>query len=43
MSEVHVGGAAGALAAAGVPIAHAERLPVHAESMEARTRQNEGP
>jgi histidinol dehydrogenase len=43
MSEVHVGGAAAALAAAGVPIAHAERLPVHAESMEARTRQNEGP
>ena len=43
MSEVHVGGAAGALAAAGVPIARAEQLPVHAESMEARTRQNEGP
>ena len=43
MSEVRVGGAAGALAAAGVPIARAEQLPVHAESMEARTRQNEGP
>jgi histidinol dehydrogenase len=36
MSEVHIDGAAGALAAAGAPIARAEGLPVHAESMEAR-------
>jgi histidinol dehydrogenase len=43
MSEVHVDGAAAALAAAGIPIAQAERLPVHAESMEARTRQNGSP
>jgi histidinol dehydrogenase len=36
MSEVHVGRAAGALAAAGVPIAEAEGFAVHAESMAAR-------
>jgi len=36
MSEVHIGGAAPALAAAGAPIARAEGFSVHAESMEAR-------
>ena len=36
MSEVHVGGAAAALAEAGVPIAGAEGFAVHAESMAAR-------
>jgi histidinol dehydrogenase len=36
MSEVHVGAAAGALAAAGVPIARAEGFPAHAASMEIR-------
>jgi histidinol dehydrogenase len=35
-SEVHVGAAAPALAAAGAPIARAEGFEVHAESMEAR-------
>ena len=35
-SEVHVGPAAAALAAAGAPIARAEGFDVHAESMEAR-------
>ena len=40
MSEVRVGGAAAALARAGVPIAEAEGFPVHAESMSARIRQN---
>jgi histidinol dehydrogenase len=35
-SEVHVGEAAAALAAAGAPIARAEGFDVHAESMEAR-------
>jgi histidinol dehydrogenase len=35
-SEVHVGAAARALAAAGAPIARAEGFEVHAESMEAR-------
>ncbi|HEY1539989.1 MAG TPA: histidinol dehydrogenase [Solirubrobacteraceae bacterium] len=35
-SEVHVGGAAPELAAAGAPIARAEGFAVHAESMEAR-------
>jgi histidinol dehydrogenase len=39
MSEVHIGGAAGALARAGVPIAEAEGFSVHAESMSARNRQ----
>jgi histidinol dehydrogenase len=41
MSEVHIGDAASALAAAGVPIARAEGFTVHAESMEARVRENE--
>jgi histidinol dehydrogenase len=40
MSEVHIGGAAAALAAAGAPIARAEGFVVHAESMEARVREN---
>jgi histidinol dehydrogenase len=35
-SEVHVGAAASALAAAGAPIARAEGFEVHAESMQAR-------
>ncbi len=41
MSEVHIGDAASALAAAGAPIARAEGFVVHAESMEARVRENE--
>jgi histidinol dehydrogenase len=41
VSEVHVGDAAAALAAAGAPIARAEGFAVHAESMEARVRENE--
>jgi histidinol dehydrogenase len=40
MCEVRVGDAAARLAPAGAAIAMAERLPVHAESMLARTRQN---
>jgi histidinol dehydrogenase len=40
MSEVRVGAAADALAAAGVPIAEAEGFAVHAESMRARIRDN---
>jgi len=40
MSEVRIGAAAGALAAAGAPIAHAEGFGVHAESMEARVGEN---
>jgi histidinol dehydrogenase len=36
MTQVHVDGAAGALARAGAPVARAEGLTVHAESMEAR-------
>lgn len=40
MSEVHVGGAVAALAAAGAPIARAEGFTVHAESMEARVGEN---
>jgi len=40
MSEVHVGEAAPALAAAGAPIARAEGFSVHAESMEARVGEN---
>jgi histidinol dehydrogenase len=43
MAEVHIGRAAGKLAAAGAPIARAEGFEVHAESMEARVRQNESP
>jgi histidinol dehydrogenase len=39
-SEVHVGAAAPALAAAGAPIARAEGFEVHAESMEARVVEN---
>ncbi|MEA2191262.1 MAG: histidinol dehydrogenase, partial [Solirubrobacteraceae bacterium] len=39
-SEVHVGAAAAALAAAGAPIARAEGFEVHAESMEARVGEN---
>jgi histidinol dehydrogenase len=38
MHEVHVGGAAGALARAGVPIAEAEGFADHAASM--RIREN---
>jgi histidinol dehydrogenase len=41
MSEVRIGGAAGALAAAGVPIAEAEGFVVHARSM--RDRENARP
>jgi histidinol dehydrogenase len=41
MSEVRVGAAAEKLAAAGAPIARAEGFAVHAESMEARVRQNQ--
>jgi histidinol dehydrogenase len=43
MSEVHIGGAAHKLAAAGAPIARAEGFDVHAESMEARVRENQQP
>jgi histidinol dehydrogenase len=41
MSEVRVGDAAAKLAAAGAPIARAEGFDVHAESMEARVRENQ--
>jgi histidinol dehydrogenase len=40
MSEVRIGPAAATLAAAGAPIARAEGFVVHAESMEARVREN---
>ena len=40
MGEVRVGNAAGKLAAAGAPIARAEGFEVHAESMQARVREN---
>ncbi len=40
MAEVRIGRAAGKLAAAGAPIARAEGFDVHAESMEARVREN---
>ncbi len=40
MSEVHIGDAAPALAAAGAPIARAEGFSVHAESMQARVGEN---
>ena len=40
MSEVHVGAAAAALAQAGAPIARAEGFEAHAQSMEARVREN---
>ncbi len=42
MAEVRIGPGAGKLAAAGAPIARAEGFDVHAESMEARVRQNQG-
>jgi histidinol dehydrogenase len=42
MSQVHVGAGAEKLAAAGAPIAHAEGFHVHAESMLARVRENQG-
>ena len=42
MAEVRIGPAAGKLAAAGAPIARAEGFEVHAESMEARVRENQG-
>ncbi|MGD1059277.1 MAG: histidinol dehydrogenase [Solirubrobacteraceae bacterium] len=41
MAEVHIGRAAAKLAAAGAPIARAEGFDVHAESMEARVRENQ--
>src|SRR5829696_9589235 len=40
VAEVHVGGAAGALARAAVPLAEAEGFAVHAESMSARIGEN---
>jgi histidinol dehydrogenase len=40
MAEVHVGGAAAALARAGIPVAAAEGFSVHAESMAARIGEN---
>jgi histidinol dehydrogenase len=43
MSEVRIGSAADKLAAAGAPIARAEGFEVHAESMLARVRENQGP
>jgi histidinol dehydrogenase len=43
MTEVRVGEAAARLAAAGAPIARAEGFEVHAESMEARVRENPQP
>ncbi len=42
MSEVRIGRAADKLAAAGAPIAAAEGFEVHAESMLARVRENQG-
>jgi len=41
MSEVRIGAAAAKLAAAGAPIARAEGFDVHAESMQARVRENQ--
>ncbi len=43
MAEVRVGPAATKLAAAGAPVARAEGFEVHAESMEARVRENGEP
>jgi len=43
MAEVRIDGAAVKLAAAGAPIARAEGFEVHAESMEARVRENARP
>ena len=40
MAEVHIGDAAAALARAGVPLARAEGFRRHAESMQARVREN---
>jgi histidinol dehydrogenase len=40
MAEVRIGSAAARLAAAGAPIARAEGFEVHAQSMEARMREN---
>ena len=40
MSEVHVGGAAAALARGGAAVAEAEGFAVHAESMSARIGEN---
>jgi histidinol dehydrogenase len=42
MAEVRIGRGAERLAAAGAPIARAEGFEVHAESMEARVRENPG-
>jgi histidinol dehydrogenase len=42
MAEVRVQQGAAKLAAAGAPIARAEGFEVHAESMEARVRENQG-
>ncbi len=41
MSEVRIGAGAAKLAAAGAPIARAEGFDVHAESMQARVRENQ--
>jgi len=41
MAEVRIGAASAKLAAAGAPIARAEGFEVHAESMEARVRENQ--
>jgi len=43
MTEVRIGSAAAKLAAAGAPIARAEGFDVHAESMQARVRENPEP
>jgi histidinol dehydrogenase len=43
MAEVQIGAATERLARAGAPIARAEGFRVHAESMEARVRENEAP
>jgi histidinol dehydrogenase len=43
MAEVRIGAGAPQLAAAGAPIARAEGFEVHAESMLARVRENQGP
>jgi histidinol dehydrogenase len=42
MGEVRIGAATRKLAGAGAPIARAEGFDVHAESMEARVRENQG-
>jgi histidinol dehydrogenase len=43
MAEVHIGEAAAALARAGAPLARAEGFRVHADSMQARVRENGAP